>query len=231
MISTYRRKPGKSQGTLGDWLLLKYGNSNALCYSSKNRNGHLYDGWAAGLDDCRNKCESNSNCKVFSYWESTWCRIKSECDQWKSDGSYMIYSYQRKSEGTLGDWSLLKSGNSNALCSSSNNHQPLYHGWAAGLDDCRNKCESNSNCKFFSYWETTWCQTRSECDKWKSDGSYMIYSYRRKSEGKLRDCSLLKSGEFIVLCFVSNKTPGAWWYEWLTGLANSRQPQPNIDQT
>ena len=81
---------------------------------------------------------------------------------------------------------MLKSGTSNALCyvsSTAKKHEGNLWNGKAGLDDCRSKCVSNSKCKFFSFWGTNkdsgYCELRSVCNHWGSDGNNMVSTYGR----------------------------------------------------
>ena len=162
----------------GNWLLLKYGKSNARCVSDT---GYLFDDDSTGLADCRNKCEANSCCNFFSYWSSgKRCQTTTECNRFTTDGGKMIYTYRRKSESTLGNWKLLKPP-SNKMCS-----RKLSSDFSYGLANCRDRCESNQRCEFFSYSITTrWCQISSDCNSWRTYSGKTVHIFRRKREGTL----------------------------------------------
>ena len=82
-----------------------------------------------------------------------------------------------------GDFKLVKSGKSNALCFVEKDKRhagALWHGKSPGRDDCRSKCLSNAKCKFFSFWDNAnWCQINDVCNHWGSAGSQVISTYER----------------------------------------------------
>ena len=97
-----------------------------------------------------------------------------------------------------GGFTLLKSGKSNALCFAEKNKKhagSIWHGNALTQDDCMLKCMSNSECKFFSFWHTGWCQLDRVCNHWGLDGNTMISTFGR-GDGT-------KSKEHYVDAFVS----------------------------
>ena len=84
---------------------------------------------------------------------------------------------------SLGNFKLVKSGTSGALCFAQKDKKhagSLWNGKVASQDECKSKCVFNEECKFYSYWHgSRTCQFDSVCNHWGSSGNSMISTYER----------------------------------------------------
>ena len=134
--------------------------SHKYAFTSEGQcqSGYLWGGWSWNLEHCKIFCNNRWNCKHFSFFRSPnpnnlnrmWCSLHSSCTHFDSDPAY---SFQKG--GVL--WSHLGEG----WCGS---YTRIQSGWSSGAEDCKNKCEARSDCKYFSYWSTSkWCISWKTC--------------------------------------------------------------------
>ena len=108
---------------------------------------------------------------------------------------------------TLGGFALVKSGTANGLCYAKKDQKhagSIWHGNAKTLDECMSKCTADSECKFFSFWHSGWCQLDRVCNHWGSSGSKMISTFGRGDGANQNQCddrlnsSMMRCGGFSV---------------------------------
>ena len=99
---------------------------------------------------------------------------------------------------------LLRSSTSDGLCYAKKNDKhagSIWHGNAETQDECMSKCTADSECKYFSFWHTGWCQLDRVCNHWGSDGSRMISTFGRDDGVNQNQCV----EGLLVQCFVMTR--------------------------
>mgnify|MGYP002803415914 FL=1 len=131
--------------------------------------------------DCQLRCaRSHEPCAQFSWWPDGGCLLSGE----KSVLQAAPYKWSAVVVGPsscdeLSAYEVVKVPSSGAYCS----EPVLFEGPSSGLTDCKDKCDGNAECRFFSLWSTGglhWCRLTRSCHTFGQQEGQSIATYQRR---------------------------------------------------